>query len=814
MANPPVTSVQNLLPVQAYFDINGNFQTFIGQGKPFYAIPDPDQSGLHITNSTIDSSVIGGITPSTAYFTSAYVSNAPTVATGIANKQYVDYYAAGLSWKQPVKAASLSNIASLSGFQTIDTVSLTDGDRILVKNQSLSKDNGIYVVRSGAWEYAVGADDWQEYVGAIVFVEEGSQAYSAWYSLAQEGGTLGVTALNWANFSVSSTYSAGTGLTLTGYVFSITNTGVVNGSYGSASKTVTLAINAQGQATSASQQDIAIAATQITSGTIDSARLSGSYSGITGLGTLTNLTVTNPISGSVTGNAGSATNLGGGATGSIPYQTATNTTGFLAASTDGYILSLVSGVPSWIPNTVGTVTAVTASAPLASSGGSTPNITITQASGSSDGYLSSANWTTFNNKANSGANSDITSMTGITGGISTPDYIAFDTTYTTTLTAGQLGWDGNNTLGLGMSGGNIVQQIGLQTFIYGKASSAITKGQLIRKTGANGSSGVITFAPTTANMTDSGAIIGIAAENIALNGFGYVLSTGNLRGFDTTGSSSGETWADGDTLYYNPTGNGLMTKTKPSAPNIKTEVGIVTNAGSGGSGSVVVEIIHGSVLGGTDSNVQITSPSNGQIITYDGGNTYWKNTTLTAGTGISVSSSANGVLTIANTVTGGITITDDTTTNATRYVTFTSATSGTITGENVSSTKLQFNPSTGSLTATKYFGDGSALTGIVSGATISNDTSTASNLYPLFSNATSGTPTTIYTSNAKYLYKPSTGDLQANQVIANNGLVLNNATVSTSYTISSGYNAMSVGPITVASGQTVTVSSGSRWVVL
>jgi len=101
-----------------------------------------------------------------------------------------------------------------------------------------------------------------------------------------------------------------------------------------------------------------------------------------------------------------------------------------------------------------------------------------------------------------------------------------------------------------------------------------------------------------------------------------------------------------------------------------------------------------------------------------------------------------------------------------------------------------------------------------SGASLSNDTSTATNLYPIFAAATSGTPTTIYTSNAKYLYKPSTGDLSASQVIASNGLVLNNATVSTSYTIATGTNAISVGPMTIASGQTVTISSGSRWVIL
>jgi len=103
---------------------------------------------------------------------------------------------------------------------------------------------------------------------------------------------------------------------------------------------------------------------------------------------------------------------------------------------------------------------------------------------------------------------------------------------------------------------------------------------------------------------------------------------------------------------------------------------------------------------------------------------------------------------------------------------------------------------------------------VVSGATISNDTSTASNLYPMFSNATSGTPTTVYTSNAKLLYKPSTGELQASEMVASNGIFVNNATVSASYTVASGYNAMSVGPITVASGQSVTVTSGQRWVVL
>jgi hypothetical protein len=111
-------------------------------------------------------------------------------------------------------------------------------------------------------------------------------------------------------------------------------------------------------------------------------------------------------------------------------------------------------------------------------------------------------------------------------------------------------------------------------------------------------------------------------------------------------------------------------------------------------------------------------------------------------------------------------------------------------------------------------GSNTSWASIVAGASISNDTTTSSNLYPLFAAATSGTPTTIYTGNTKYLYKPSTGELTAPAPIASNGISLMSTTVSASYTIASGNNGFSVGPITVASGQAVTVSSGQRWLVL
>jgi hypothetical protein len=105
------------------------------------------------------------------------------------------------------------------------------------------------------------------------------------------------------------------------------------------------------------------------------------------------------------------------------------------------------------------------------------------------------------------------------------------------------------------------------------------------------------------------------------------------------------------------------------------------------------------------------------------------------------------------------------------------------------------------------------LTASATPATLSNDTASASQIYPVFANTTTGTIANLYTSNAKLLYKPSTGELAVTAPIAANGLVLNATTVATSYTIAAGFNASSVGPITVSGGVVVTITSGQRWFV-
>jgi hypothetical protein len=94
---------------------------------------------------------------------------------------------------------------------------------------------------------------------------------------------------------------------------------------------------------------------------------------------------------------------------------------------------------------------------------------------------------------------------------------------------------------------------------------------------------------------------------------------------------------------------------------------------------------------------------------------------------------------------------------------------------------------------------------------ILSDTATNTLRYPLFASIQSGTAPTIYTSSPNFLFTPSTGVLEARVLQADNGIVVNSATVNTSYTILSGQNGMSSGPMTVASGATVTVSGGASW---
>lgn len=236
------------------------------------------------------------------------------------------------------------------------------------------------------------------------------------------------------------------------------------------------------------------------------------------------------------------------------------------------------------------------------------------------------------------------------GNIISPDSVQFSGTVPATQPIGTLWFDGSTDT-LNLQQNNITQQIGEEIYVYGKASNTITGETLLQavvKTGTVGASGVIQFGVAGAGITDAGVFIGVATENIATNGFGRITNFGIVHGVNTTGSTYGETWADNQDIWYNPVTGGL-TKTKPVAPNIKVQLGTVINAGSGGSGSFQVLLNTGSSLGGTDDNVQLTSPTAAQLLTYSTTDGYWKNTNLSAGTGVSVNNAASGVVTVTNT---------------------------------------------------------------------------------------------------------------------------------------------------------------------
>jgi len=102
----------------------------------------------------------------------------------------------------------------------------------------------------------------------------------------------------------------------------------------------------------------------------------------------------------------------------------------------------------------------------------------------------------------------------------------------------------------------------------------------------------------------------------------------------------------------------------------------------------------------------------------------------------------------------------------------------------------------------------------VGGSEITNDTSTSTDVFPLFADATSGVATDVFTSDSNLLYQPNTGELKVKKPVAKNGIFANARTITEDTTIDSDENAMSTGPIDVASGVTVTVETGARWVVI
>ena len=201
-----LTTTINIVPVQGIFDQYHSIVTFVGPAGDYFSAP------------------ISGV----ATLTSGTIAATPVNPLDITNKAYVDAVAQGLDIKDSVVASTTGNI-TLSGTQTVDGIALVAGDRCLVKDQTAAADNGIYVVSASAWARSTDMSTWAQVPGAFTFIETGTTlADTGWVCTSNAGGTIGVTAINFTQFSGGTSYTAGTGLTLTGSVFSLTNPVAIN----------------------------------------------------------------------------------------------------------------------------------------------------------------------------------------------------------------------------------------------------------------------------------------------------------------------------------------------------------------------------------------------------------------------------------------------------------------------------------------------------------------------------------------------------------------------------------------------------------
>jgi hypothetical protein len=145
----------------------------------------------------------------------------PTNAQDLVTKAYADALAQGYKWKDPVRAATTANI-TLSGAQTIDGVAVIAGDRVLVKSQTTGSQNGIYVAASGTWDRATDFDAGSELIGASTFVSEGtSLGNTVWVMTTDAPITVGTTALTFIQTNAGTSYTNGTGISISGNTISV-----------------------------------------------------------------------------------------------------------------------------------------------------------------------------------------------------------------------------------------------------------------------------------------------------------------------------------------------------------------------------------------------------------------------------------------------------------------------------------------------------------------------------------------------------------------------------------------------------------------
>lgn len=197
--------------------------------------------------------------------------------------------------------------------------------------------------------------------------------------------------------------------------------------------------------------------------------------------------------------------------------------------------------------------------------------------------------------------------------------VAFNTAGGTTALA-TLTWDTTNqTLDLGIGAGTVNALLGVDSHVLGRntTGSAISRGQVVRVNGA--SAGNLTIALAQGNTDPNTAnTIGIAAENIANNATGMVITSGLLRDLNTS------TFSAGDLLYISPTTAGLLVNTIPAAPNHAVRMGYVVSSHPS-NGIIYVAVNNGYELDELHDVAYPTTPASNDFLVYT--TNRWENKT-------------------------------------------------------------------------------------------------------------------------------------------------------------------------------------------
>jgi len=574
-----------------------------------------------------------------------------------------------------------------------------------------------------------------------------------------------------------------------------------------------------------------------------------SGTGISTSGTYPNFTVTNTAPDQT---VSIASGTGISATGTYPAFTVTNTGVTSAVAGTGISVSGSTGAVT-VTNTAPDQTVVLNAGTGISTSGTYPNFTITNTSPSLGGDVVGPASATDNAVARFDTttgkliqNSTITLDDN--GNLVNVNSVGFDTTPATVpTTVGTMSWDdGDGVPIVALKGGNVNLQVGTQELarVYNDSGTTLTKGQAVYISGAQGNRVAVRLARANVEATSFGTI-GLVAETMTSGAEGFIIVSGALYKLDTTGLTAGAT------VYLSPTTAGALTTTKPQAPDQLVVIGWVERVDNI-VGSIYVKIDNGYELDELH-DVQITSPQSGNVLIYDATTTptgVWKNANLTDGTGITITEGA-GSVTIANAgvtaltagtgisvsgSTGSVTVTN---TAPDQTVSLTGAGTTSISGTYPNFTITSNDQYVGTVTSVSALTLGT--TGTDLSSTVANGTTTPvitlnvptasatnrgalssadwitfnSKAAPFTYTSTyipfgQGTTTPNQSANLTFDGTSLTAPVQR----ASNGIVTNSKTIGTSFTIPATDNAMSSGPVTLSAGVTVTVSSGSRWVVL